>query len=66
MFFDRKFSKGKTSDSIRGLFSDHGVMGMLQASAYENVDNLSPFLEATLDGFCGFTEATEKTTAYVQ
>lgn len=60
------FFKRETGVSVEGFFSDHGVMGTLDASDYENVDKVSPFPGAIIDRFCGFTETAVTAAAYAQ
>ena len=47
------FSKGKHEGRLSGLFSDNGLIGMLEASDYKDIENVSPFLGAIVDRCCG-------------
>lgn len=55
------FSKGESSINLSGLFREDGLIGMLEASNFENIDQVSPFLGAVTYVF-SVNEATADTT----
>lgn len=56
------FSKGECTHNLSGLFSEHELVGILEASDYEELDQSSPFLVATADLFCGNKATVSITT----
>lgn len=47
-------SKGECSTRISGLSTGNGLLGMLQMSDFQAIDNVSPFLGAVVHLCCGY------------
>ncbi|NJK52916.1 MAG: hypothetical protein HC936_08975 [Leptolyngbyaceae cyanobacterium SU_3_3] len=60
------FSKPGNSSRLTGLFNENGLHGMLEASDYDAVDNVSPFLGAIVDSLCGLNSTAEVTKAMTE
>lgn len=62
------YSQGIIGGRLSGFFLDTGVIGMLEASDYDNMDMVSTFIAALIDTCCGTSEdapVTESFTQYV-
>lgn len=63
------FSKGYSQSCTTGVFSEHGLVGILEASDYAKLDQVSSFLGSITDGMCRIEckpETTELFTRYVE
>lgn len=47
------FSKGHNGSSIKTVFTEHTLIRMLNASDFEPIHQVSPFLRASKDFMCG-------------
>lgn len=47
------FSKEEIGGILSGLFTETGILGMLKAKVYENIDLVSPFFREIADVRCG-------------
>lgn len=47
------FSKEYSQSFKTGVFTEHGIIGMLEASDYECMDQISPFSEAITNRMSG-------------
>lgn len=58
-------SKGKGA-VYNGLFKSEGLIGLLEAKDYRNVDMVSPFISMYVDRCCGETSLAPNTRVAVQ
>lgn len=58
------FARGDEVAWSTGLFFEHGLAGMLEASVYDSKDQVSTFLEAIFDAFRGDFEIVEVTNVF--
>ena len=58
------FSKGIINENLSGFFTDSGILGMLEASDLDRIDEVSPFLGAIIDRCCGETKNAPVTTVF--
>lgn len=57
------FSKAENGDRLTGPYNENGQHGMVEASDFEAVDNVSSFFGALVDAFCGLSRTTDVTSA---
>lgn len=60
------FSKAGSSDGLVRLFNENGPHGMLETSDFVAADNISPFLGAVVDAFCGMSRIVEVASAMTE
>lgn len=51
---------------MRGIFQETGPLGMLEASDYDALDFVSPFIGSFLDVRCGNLESADVTKSYTR
>ena len=59
-------NKEKGIGRLNGLFLENGLAGLLQASDFDRIDKVSPFLGAMADSFCGNSRKAEITKVYTR
>lgn len=60
------FSTPGSSQRLNGLVNKDGTDSMLEASEFDSINNISPFLRELVDGLCGLTKSTETTSAFIE
>lgn len=53
-----ELSKGSGADALSGYFNELGSIDMLGAEDYNNVETVSPFMEAIVNRCCGLDNAS--------
>lgn len=61
-----KFSIAGNSYRLTELLNENGLHGMLEASGFDVVDNVFPFLDALGDAFCSLKRTAEVTSAIAE
>lgn len=62
--FHVDFSKGIINANISGLFTESGILGVLEASDLNRIDEVAPGLGATIDRYCRETTQEPVTTVF--
>lgn len=60
------FSKSGNKERLAGLFNESGQPSTLEASVFDAIDNLSPFLGAIVDSICAPYHSTEVTESSIE
>lgn len=54
-------SNVECGDRMKRLFTDTGIVGMVEEKFYETLDMVAPFVSAMIDFFCGLEDALTTT-----
>lgn len=60
-WLETRFSKRKFRWRLGGLFTESGILGIMEAAGYENCDPVSPFFGEIVDKMCGKSESASET-----
>lgn len=60
------FSSGESGLRLSGFFTEHGIVGMLEAKDYDVMDMVSPFIGAIIDRCCGLVDVATVTSSFTQ
>ena len=61
---DLDFGSADGRAGLNGVFEEDGIVGMLEARDFRNIDQVSPFIGAILDRLCGETMSAPCTTVF--